>query len=199
MFAVREQETLCYTSHYLTKCEQAMLKGQDCVILIKLLANQNQVDWSQRELAKVLNISLSEINAGLKRLSNASLIRLGMPDQSIIPVVQAAYEFLVHGVKYCFATQLGEFTRGVPTGIAAPVFKDKIVVGDDPLPVWPYGMGNAKGLSIEPLYKSVPSVLEEHFDQKFYDILALVDILRIGRAREKKIAEEMLQKIVMSD
>lgn len=51
-----------------------MLKSQDCIILIKLLANPGS-EWSQRQLAKSLCISLAETNAGIKRLIDAGLLR----------------------------------------------------------------------------------------------------------------------------
>lgn len=57
-----------------------MLKPQDCIILIKLLANPG-MDWSQRQLAKALCISLAEINAGIKRLGDAGLLRKDKDDK----------------------------------------------------------------------------------------------------------------------
>jgi len=173
-----------------------MLKGQDCVILIKLLAHLEKRDWSQRELSISLCISLSEVNASLKRLAKANLVRVGLKENQILPVTQAALEFLLHGVKYSFPVKAGEFTRGMPTGIAAPIFKDKLALGDDPLPVWPHGEGKAKGIALDPLYKSVPEALIQQPDESFYDLLALVDIIRQGRARERKIAESMLKDIL---
>jgi len=44
------------------------------------------------------------------------------------------------------------------------------------------------------LYRSVPKAIVEQPDQAFYDLLALVDILRHGRARERKIAADLLRK-----
>jgi len=49
-----------------------MLKSQDCIVLIKLLPNLG-VEMSQRQLAKILCISLAEIN-GIKRLEEAHKI-----------------------------------------------------------------------------------------------------------------------------
>ena len=174
-----------------------MLKGQDCVVLMKLLANPERSTWTQRELSKELCISLSEINAALKRLSSAGLIHSGFAQNEITPIRRAALEFLVHGIKYCFPVQLTEFSRGMPTGIAAPVFKNKLFMGDEPLPVWQYSEGKVKGLALKPLYKKVPYALAKYPDQNLYDLLALVDIIRIGRARERKIAIEMLSKKLM--
>jgi hypothetical protein len=63
---------------------------------------------------------------------------------------------------------------------------------DDLPPVWADPDGKVKGLSIEPLYSSVPSAAK--IDAGLYELLALVDALRIGRARERKLAEEELTR-----
>lgn len=74
MFAVHEQRTLILNKPPLLNRKSAMLKPQDCIILIKLLANPG-VEWSQRQLAQSLCISLAETNAGIKRLGDAGLLR----------------------------------------------------------------------------------------------------------------------------
>lgn len=171
-----------------------MLKPQDCVLLLKLLAHPQQTDWSQRDLASQLCISLSEINAGLKRLYKARLIRNHEITDSPYPIIEAAAEYLIYGVKYSFPVRLGELTRGIATSIAAPVFAGKLVLGNEPLPVWPYAKGNAQGLALEPLYHSLPKAVQEFPDPEFYDLLALVDIIRHGRARERNIAIKILKE-----
>ncbi len=50
----------------------------------------------------------------------------------------------------------------------------------------PFGKRNVRGHSILPLYPSVPEAALK--DEKLYELLALVDALRIGRAREKELA-----------
>lgn len=171
-----------------------MLKSQDCVILMKLIANPNE-NWSQRELAQLLFISPAEINKSIKRLVYANLLRQDESNiPNLMPVYPAAKEFLVHGIKYVFPVKLGEYTPGIATAVGAPIFKDKIVLGNDPIPVWPYGKGNIKGLTLEPLYSTVPRSIKENPDQAFYDLLALVDAIRQGRARERQIAADILKK-----
>lgn len=170
-----------------------MLKSQDCVLLIKLLSNLEK-NFSQRELAKLLFISQSEINQSLKRLLNAGLVRRDIENNSLRPVIKAAEEFIIHGIKYCFPVKPKAITPGIPTGIAAPVFKGKIVTGKEPLPVWPYAEGSTVGVALDPLYLSIPKAIHEYPDQNFYDLLALVDVLRYGRARERNIAIHLIQK-----
>jgi hypothetical protein len=169
-----------------------MLKPQDCIILIKLLANPG-MDWSQRQLAKALCISLAEINAGIKRLGDAGLLRKDKDDR-LFPNINAAEEFLISGIKFFFPAKLGEYTKGVPTSIAAPLFYDKIPLGNDPMPVWPYALGEKKGVALAPLHPSIPKALRENPDQSFYDMLVLIDAIRTGRPRERNLAAELLKE-----
>lgn len=174
-----------------------MLKPQDCMILIKLLSNLER-DYSQRELAGELFMSQSEVNQSLKRLVIAGLARKRLEGNIPRPIVKAAEDFLIYGLKYCFPVKPKSLTPGIPTGIGAPIFKNKIMLGDEPLPVWPYAEGTIIGQAIEPLYSSIPKAIDQTADQNFYDLLALVDIIRFGRARERNIAIDMLKKKLSS-
>lgn len=168
-----------------------MLKPQDCIVLIKLLANPGK-EWSQRELAKTLCISLAETNAGIKRLGDAGLLR--KDKGKLFPNTYAAEEFLVSGIKFFFPAKLGEYTRGIPTAVAAPIFQDKIALGNDPIPVWPDAVGEKKGVALPPIYPSIPRALREHPDQAFYELLVLIDAIRAGRARERNLATALLKE-----
>jgi biotin operon repressor len=169
-----------------------MLKPQDCIILVKLLANPG-VKWSQRQLAKVLGISLAEINAGIKRLEDAGLLRKEKQGK-FFPNINAAEEFLISSIKFLFPGKLGEYTRGTPTSIAAPIFRDKIALGNDPIPVWPDAVGEQKGVALAPIHPSIPKALRENPDQLFYELLVLIDAIRSGRARERNMAVTLLKE-----
>ena len=169
-----------------------MLKSQDCIILVKLLANPS-VDWSQRQLAKILCISLSEVNAGIKRLGEAGLLRKDSQGK-LFPNVHAAEEFLVSGVKFFFPAKLGEYTRGIPTAVAAPIFHGVIAMGNDPIPVWPDAVGEKRGVALDPLHPSIPKALRENPDPLFYDMLVLIDAIRSGRPRERNLAAKLLKE-----
>jgi hypothetical protein len=80
----------------------------------------------------------------------------------------------------------------MPTASAAPPLSKKISQADLP-PVWVDPEGTVKGFSFEPLYSSVPSAVKS--DPALCEILALVDALRMGRARELKLAEELSQRL----
>lgn len=176
-----------------------MLKAQDVVLLLKLLANSDHPNQSQGYLAIHLCMSASEINAGIRRLHKSGLLQFISNKKLYQPVLTAVEEFLISGVKYVFPVQLGEYTRGIPTSYAAPVFQNKIAFGKDPIPVWPYAEGSQRGLALKPLYSSVPSSISQYPDQAFYDLLALVDAIRQGRARERNMAVELLRRRLKVD
>ena len=93
-------------------------------------------------------------------------------------------------MKYAFPAKRGEVTRGAPTSYAAAPLSRKIAPGDLP-PVRPHPPGSARGASLEPLYRSVPVAALR--DSALYELLALLDAVREGRARERKLAEEELR------
>jgi hypothetical protein len=75
------------------------------------------------------------------------------------------------------------------TAHAAPPLKAQIVEGDLP-PVWPDAKGNVRGVTFEPLHKSAPAAALK--DPALYELLALLDAVRDGRVRERKLAEKEL-------
>ena len=103
----------------------------------------------------------------------------------------ALLEFLVHGVKYAFPPKRGALTRGMPTGYAAPPLNKVIVGSSEPPPVWPFAEGTVRGEEFEPLYPSVPQAAAR--DSRLYELLALVDAVRDGRARERNLAAKELE------
>jgi hypothetical protein len=62
----------------------------------------------------------------------------------------------------------------------------------DPPLVWPHPEGDVRGESLEPLYPSAVDAARR--DSKLYECLALVDALRVGRAREKSLAIDLLAR-----
>lgn len=175
-----------------------MIKSQDIVVLAKLLAYEIDKNWSQNSIAVELCLSPSQINSAFKRLINAGLITPYLSPNKPEPVIQACEEFFIHGLKYIFPATLGELVRGIATSYAAPSIKDEMVIGNDPIPVWPYGEGSVRGLALKPLYPSVPESVTKYPDAIFYNLLTLIDAVRSGRAREKKIATRKISEILTS-
>jgi len=168
-----------------------MIKPQDIVIIGKILS-KGEEHWSQGQIAAELKMSASEINAALKRAERAGLLR--KDTSRYHPVKSAIEEFLLHGFKYVFPADLGEPTRGIPTGASAPALREYFLGNDDLPPVWPDPEGEVRGYSLRPLYSSVPAAVKS--DPDLYAFLALLDALRAGRAREVKLAKSKLQNLL---
>jgi len=105
---------------------------------------------------------------------------------------RALLEFLVHGVKYVFPAVRGRTTRGIPTAHAAPPLAKQIVAAGELPPVWPDPHGSVRGETFMPLHRSAVAAAKK--DSKMYELLALVDAVRDGRARERRRAESELEK-----
>ena len=133
-----------------------------------------------------LSLSASQVFQSLKRLERSRLIDA----DSGRPLLKAVEEFLLHGVKYAFPARRGEATRGRPTAYAAPPLSASIAAGEDLPPVWPDPTGEVRGVTFEPLHKSASKAAER--DPSLYELLALLDALRDGRARERTLAEREL-------
>ena len=163
------------------------LKPQDILVLLKLVAVGN-TNWSYNSLSVELGMSPSEVHAALKR-SLASGLAMHQGDR-IVPNISNLEEFLIHGLKYAFIPERGELTRGLPTGYAAAPLKGKCTRSAEPPPVWPDPVGIVRGEAFSPLYKSAPKAAQK--DRELYELLVLVDAIRGGRARERKMAVDEL-------
>ncbi len=80
------------------------------------------------------------------------------------------------------------------TSYAAPPMHRQICGGADLPPVWPLAEGKHRGVSFDSLYKTV--LLAALADPVLYELLAPLDALRDGRARERRLAERELVKHV---
>ena len=104
----------------------------------------------------------------------------------------ALQEFLIHGLKYVFPVSPGSRVRGIPTAHYVSPIKEQIVANDNDMVVWPHPRGQHKGFAITPLYKTVPDVILN--DKELYQLLAIVDCLRLGKRREAELAEIELKR-----
>jgi len=163
------------------------LRPQDVVVLLKMAASKER-SWRLIDLAQELGLSLSEVSMALERSRRARLL-----DSTKKKINwQAFSEFVVHGLKYAYPVEPGPLCRGVPTAHSAPPLSSEIVSNDEDQYVWPFGDGTVRGQAIEPLYSSVPQAALK--DAALHQLLALVDALRVGRARERQIAAEELKR-----
>ena len=162
------------------------MRPQDIVVLLKIVSMQEK-EWRNIDIANNLKISPSEVSEALNRCRIAKLIDGHKKRVN----VNSFKEFLIFGLKYVFPVVPGSVVRGVPTSHSALPISEHISQGGD-IYVWPYAKGIMRGQAIEPLYKTIPEVVQK--DNSLYELLAIADTLRVGKAREIKIAIEELEK-----
>lgn len=165
-----------------------MIKNQDILVLATLMGDK-EGNLSYAKIADKAKLSVSESFAAVNRLKAASLIN----SEKRVNRVNAA-EFLIHALRYiCPAAYgIGNAT-GMPTAYAAPVAAEEFAVAGE-IPVWPCGGGNALGRPLEPIYPSAPKAAAA--DRSIYDNLAIFDMLRCGRLRERAFAEGKLREVL---
>jgi hypothetical protein len=165
-----------------------VLKPQDIVVAFHLLQRQG---LSQREMAVQVGLSQPEISNALKRL-HASRLLLGDGRTVVVPHL---LELCVHGVKYFFPPVLGHRRGGLPTVTLAPPLKGK-VAGEDTDLVWPVPRGTARANSLEPIHPCAVHAAQN--DERVYELLVVLDGIRIGGNRIRSLSEEILAELVNS-
>ena len=164
------------------------MSPQDIVVLLKIIASDGET-WIQIPMAKKLGLAQSEMSRSIARSKYAGLL-----DSSGHKVRRLALmEFIQYGLPYAFPQRPGPLVRGIPTSHSASPLKEQIQ--SDENYVWPSAQGNLKGQAIIPLYKSVPDAVKQ--DTMLHEMLSLVDAVRVGNAREKKLAITELKSRIL--
>jgi hypothetical protein len=159
----------------------ASLKPQDVLVALKLVAIGDE-EWSFTRLAKSLGISLGASHNALTHLMQASLVY--EKEQQALVDRQRLFDYLIHGVPSLYYPIRGAVVRGVPTGSSAPPLANLFPsVDGEVLTVWPMVNGLSKGVALEPIYKTAPKASAE--DAVLYELLALVDAVRVGQAEQR--------------
>jgi hypothetical protein len=123
-------------------------------------------------------------------LNRCRIARLLDADEKIV-FRNNLYEFIIYGLTYVFPVEPGTIVRGIATAHSGPPLNKKIVSGSESY-VWSDSNGDTQGISVVPLYKTLPAIAKDH--PEFYELLCLVDVCRIGRAREVNLAREILKE-----
>jgi hypothetical protein len=161
------------------------MRPQDVPILLKIIAKGHN-EWLNKDLAAELFLSSSEISESLNRSLIAGLVN----NEKKKVHKQSLLEFIEYGIKYTFPTLPGSIVNGLPTAHSHPLLQNTF--SSENLFVWPDVFGEKMGQAIEPLLKSAPKASQ--LDNRFYGLLALTDVFRVGKSREKKVALEVIKK-----
>jgi len=165
---------------------QEYLHAQDVVVAMKL-AVLAEADWTYSSLAEALRLSPSQVHTSVGRLERCSLF--SAPRRVV--VTRSLLEFLTHGVRYVFPATVGTLGRGVATASSALPLSTLLPSWGERF-VWPSSADEEVGQSVTPLIPSVPEVAVA--DAEFGALMALIDGIRLGKARERAVAIDELSK-----
>ena len=160
-----------------------MLRPQDILVTLKLVVVDAPPTYNA--LGEALGISASQAYQAVQRaIASGFIHRMDLRVNT-----DALHEFLIHGVRYMMPPVKGAIERGMPTAYSAAPLKEQLTETGVPL-VWPDPAGHVRGETLVPIYKTAPTAAMQ--DPVLYELLALVDALRVGRARERQLATELL-------
>ncbi len=165
------------------------MRPQYIVVLLKIIAIGDK-QWQNKDLAQSLYISSSEVSEALNRNQLAGLMDF---DKKKV-YRQGLFEFLEFGLHYVFPQNPGTMVNGIPTAHSHPFMKASFESAL--MYVWPDFAGEQRGLAVEPLYPNQIKAVKE--DDKLYKLLALIDVIRVGKARELELAITELRKILLN-
>lgn len=169
--------------------KQITLKPQDLVVALKISLYRDGMP-TFAELSRSLQISTSETHAAAQRAMHSRL--LVMEDGHIRANKSTLLEFAIYGACYAFPISEGPVMRGMPTGASAPAMRKQFDHAGMMQLVWPYVGGTERGRSIIPLYAKAPVACEA--DSELYAILAALDSVRGGAAREREAAVNLIRQ-----
>jgi hypothetical protein len=164
-----------------------MVKSSDIYVLSGLLANGE--DWTYRSLADRLHVPHPVVQRALSRAQAADLYS-AKRRKVHLPHFE---EFAGHALRFVVPAQLGPLVPGVPAAWAAEPLASAIrLSGKEPPPVWPSARGRLRGQAIEPLHAAAPEAVDGW--SQLGEVLAILDSLRAGDPRVRKVAEDLLSK-----
>lgn len=166
-----------------------MIKKSDIYVLSGLLAHDEA--WSYRSLADRLHVQHPVVQRAVERAKGADLYSA---DRREVHVPHFE-EFALHALRFVAPARLGALVPGVPAAWAAEPMASAIrSSGNEPPPVWPYAQGRVRGQAIEPLHSSAPEAVDGW--PELGEVLALLDSLRAGDARVRKVAGDLLSRML---
>ena len=171
------------------------LKPQDLLVLLKVAAHPPQ-RWTYAALGEALSMSASEVHACVRR-AVVSGLAVAPARGEWSPVRPSLLEFVLHGVRYIWPATPGPVKRGVPTAFGTEPLAGMVTAALGEAPVWAFPAGTAKGPTLSPLYRTAPQAALA--DPALHRLLALLDALRTGRARERAMAAQLMEAALTAE
>jgi hypothetical protein len=162
------------------------IRPADILVLLKLAVKRAA---SLRSLESELGLSKSSIATSIARLRQAKLVK---DEEGGIGINRLlARDFLEHGARWIAPATIGDFELGLPTAHSFESLAKKLSGDLDPV-VLPLPHGPARGRAVSPLHPRAPAAAQK--DPELLHLLAIVDALRIGRARDREVAAAELKE-----
>ena len=153
--------------------------------MLLLLANLHSLQLrSLRRSHNATGLSVGECHNAVRRLRFARLI---LPDERR-PSLELLHGFLVDGAPFAFPAMLGASAIGVPTMLSSPAFRGLVESSENV--VWPDADGTARGQSMVPLFPGASKLAIQN--APLYELLTIVDAIRAGSTRTRKLAADLL-------
>lgn len=176
----------CCTTRY----NRSVLSPTDIYVLAGVISNGDE-SWTLRDLASTLHVDHTLVHRALKRaeiseLYNAHSRRVNLANFE---------ELTVHAARFIAPAPLGALTRGLPAAWAAePISALVHQTQGEPPPVWPSALGAARGQALAPLH---PAAIQASHDAPLATLLAIIDSLRAGDVRVRKVATAALHDALL--
>ena len=167
------------------------LKPQDVFVACQIVLFGSE-PFTHAKLADNLHLSTSTVFEALGRLRQAKLtVCAAYQPAKVVP--GRLLEFLVHGVPTLYFPKKIEVVRGIPTSVFSPLFRDRFASEREIPTVWPYSKGKEQGEGLLPIYPTVPIACSQN--QELYQLMATIDVLRVGKSREREAATSYLSDL----
>lgn len=163
------------------------LHAIDLLVALKLVTSAGR-SASVRRLEGELGLSKSAVANSLRHLRELGLVREGADGREVNRLLLR--DCLEHSARWIAPAQVGNYELGLPTAHAAEPLRDKLAGDEDPV-VLPLPHGPVRGRAVSPLHPLAPAAAAK--DPELYRLLAIVDALRIGRARVRQVAAAELR------
>ena len=171
--------------------KQANLHAGDIVVVLAL----SSAPGSQlSRLAGLAGRSIGECHNAIRRLRASGLVNVDRRSVEREPLIR----FLDAGVRVAFPPTIGGETVGVATAFVSSARPDDPSAGplahDHPVAaefVWPLAGAVTRGQALAPLHPRV--ALLASTNRELWNLLAMVDLIRVGGAREHREALERLR------
>lgn len=169
------------------------VRANDLLPLLGLLRHASDPAWTVRSLADELHLPPAAVQRSLARLDQTPVYDAVRRRVSW----SATDQLLRHALPFVAPVRIGGPTRGIPTAWAAPALSQRFGPVDEMPPVWPVPDGDVRGLAVEPVHPAAVTLARS--DPWMYELLALLDGVRLGDARMRGVAQELLRERLAKD